>query len=214
MLIKHSVLSTQEIEQFKQYFEKYKHENYTNWTQKDGKPLDIRVIIQKNRPEWQIIERVAREVFPDVQEIWGGYQRQSFPHNIHTDERPKEKPYVYTIVISLDTQDKFKTIVWNEKFPDNKGFHKYLRINSNKKNRTKLTNISESEDLGHTKSPQDQDYICDYLTLDGVYTYEAGSCVVFDARKLHCSNDWTKHKEIPYRELLQIHCVTLNEYNY
>ena len=49
------------------------------------------------------------------------------------------------------------------------------------------------------------DYMCDYLTLDGIYTYKKGSGCLFDARQFHCTSNWPKYKKFKNRELLQIH---------
>ena len=56
-----------------------------------------------------------------------------------------------------------------------------------------------------TYDENQNDYMCDYLTLDGIYTYKAGNGCLFNARQMHCTNNWTKYKKFKYRELLQIH---------
>ncbi len=71
-----------------------------------------------------------------------------------------------------------------------------------------VTQRGETEDLEHTISPVQNIYIADYLTLDGVFTYKAGSCCLFDASQLHCTNNWRKYVQFSDRQLLQIHVLS------
>jgi hypothetical protein len=104
----------------------------------------------------------------------------------------------------LDTVPEFKTIVWKETAASNAKLHEYI-ANWGQHRTEKISDISQTEDLEHTYDENQNDYMCDYLTLDGIYTYKEGSGCLFDARQFHCTSNWPKYKKFKNRELLQIH---------
>jgi hypothetical protein len=162
-----------------------------------------------------IIKRIVGKYFKNINTIWGAYQRQNFAHQIHIDDYgAKEgiKGYIYTFIFSLNTEPRFKTIVWKEECFSNKQLHEYVE-QWGKEHRIlkKKSNISETHDLEHTYDTNQQEYMCDYLDLDGVYTYEAGSGVLFSAKQFHCTSNWPKYPDIPYRDLLQIHVASFDK---
>jgi hypothetical protein len=202
------ILTPDQVEQFKAYWtnnERYKYVNY----ELNGEVLDHRLKIREDSPEFRIIEDIARRDFKNITNLWAAYQRQTFAHQLHIDDYGRDKEGIcYTYVISMDTNPKFKTLVWQEQFQDNDAFRDYvMNWNDVFKTLPKLSNLSEVEDLDHT-CVNDGEYLVDYLTADGVYTYVAGDGVLFNGRQVHCTSNWKKYKEIPYRELLQIHVMS------
>jgi hypothetical protein len=209
MIICQNELSNLDIEKFKLYWNQNQDSVYTNWVQ-DNEILDRRLIIDDKSPEIEIVYKICSKYFSKIEKVWCAYQRQNFAHQIHIDDYGTDSEgFVYTFVFSLDTQPKFKTIVWKEKCFSNQKLHELVQLwGQDRTNLPKKTNISEIEDLEHTFDQNQNDYMCDYLELDGVYAYQAGSGVLFSAKQLHCTNNWTKYKDIHYRDLLQIHVIS------
>jgi hypothetical protein len=109
----------------------------------------------------------------------------------------------------MDTVPEFKAIIWKEKCWDNQQLHKFVeQWGKLKPIKKKTSNISELEDLEHTLDENQQSYMADYLTLDSIYTYQAGTACLFDATQLHCTSNWKKYNKFPYSELLQIHVTS------
>jgi len=202
-------LSQSQIQQFKTFWIDNQNRTYVNW-EINGQVLDRRLLISPKDALWSTVEKIVRSHIPNPKNIWCALQRQNFAHQIHIDDFGSDTPgYRYTFVFSLDTMPKFKTFVWKERCWDNSALHNFVsqwghtRLSTEKK-----SNISASQDLEHTYDENQNDYLCDYLELDGVYSYKAGDGVLFHADQLHCTSNWIKYPEIPHRDLLQIHVGT------
>jgi hypothetical protein len=116
---------------------------------------------------------------------------------------------MYTYIFALDTVPEFKTIVWKEIVKSNADIPNYLKLWNLKRHKLpKTSSISADQDLEHTYDENAQAYLCDYLNLDGIFEYQAGSGVLFNGRQLHCTSNWLKYKKFKSRELLQIHVVS------
>lgn len=213
MLILDNIISEEEIALFKQYFQTNFDKKYINW-QVGDEIIDHRLLIDKDSPEFKIVRRIVDNNFSDTVDVWSAYQRQTNPHSIHIDDYGRDHPglFRYTYILAMDTEPKFKAIIWKEKAWDNDALHTFVtQWGKTRKLRKKVSNISETEDLEHTYDENQESYMADYLTLDGIYSYKKGTGVVFDASKLHCTSNWKKYKEFPYRELLQIHVLCKEE---
>ena len=206
-----NTLSTEQIDLFKQYWDSNLDRRYVNWKIGD-EVLDHRMLVRPNPVLWKIITDIVSKDFSSTVEIWSALQSQRFAHHIHVDDYGVEKyPDVpmYTYIFALDTVPEFKTIVWKEVVKSNADMPNYLKLwNLKKQNTPKISNISQAQDLEHTYDDNAKDYLCDYLTLDGVFAYQAGSGVLFNGRQLHCTSNWLKYKKFNSRELLQIHVVS------
>ena len=111
----------------------------------------------------------------------------------------------------MDTNPDFKTLIWCEKFSSVDEWVSYIhQWGENRQLINKTSDISQLEALDHTFDANQNDYIVDYLTLDGVFTYTSGSGVLFDARQVHCTNNWRKFG-YTHRDLLTIHIVNETE---
>jgi hypothetical protein len=207
MIFLQDVISQDEIQAFKQYFHTHFEKKYTNWVQ-SGEVIDYRLTIDENSPEFDVIRRIVSANFSNPSHIWSAYQRQVLAHHIHIDDYKSDNKdaHRYTYILALDSVPEFKAIVWKQTCWDNTELHKFVsdwgKLRRFKK---KVSNISETQDLEHTFDVNQQDFMCDYLDLDGIYTYQIGTACLFQATQLHCTSNWTKYKKFPYRELLQIH---------
>jgi hypothetical protein len=216
MLTLDNIVSEEEIVLFKQYFQNNFDKKYINW-QVGDEIIDHRLPIDKNSLEFQIIRRIVANNFSDTVDIWSAYQRQTNPHGIHIDDYGSDHPslFRYTYILAMDTEPKFNAIIWKEKAWDNDKLHTFVAQWGKTKNlKKKVSNISETEDLEHTFDKNQESYMADYLTLDGIYSYKKGTGVVFDATQLHCTSNWKKYKEFRYRELLQIHVLCNKEQSF
>lgn len=205
------IISEQEIEIFKKYFQGHFDKKHVNWAFENNDVIDHRLLIDNNSPEFEIIQRISSMHFKNPVNVWAAYQRQTQPHLIHIDDYYSEQKDIfrYTYILAMDSISEFKTIIWKEKCWDNAALREYIeKWGKMKKFKKKISNISDTEDLEHTFSEEQQDYIADYLSLDGIYTYKTGTGCLFDATQLHCTSNWLKYKKFPYRELLQIHVAT------
>jgi len=209
MLLLDQIISDSEICAFKQYFQNHFDKKYVNWQNGDN-IIDHRLNIDKNSPEFKIIDRIVKNNFSNPVEVWSAYQRQTNPHSIHIDDYGSDsKLFRYTYILAMDTVPEFKAIIWKEKCWDNQQLHDFVvQWGKLKPIKKKTSNISEIEDLEHTLDENQQSYMADYLNLDGIYAYQAGTACLFDATQLHCTSNWKKYNKFPYRELLQIHVTS------
>lgn len=210
MTLLENIITEDEINVIRNFYEVNKERCYVNW-QEGNKIIDIRCMIDStNQLEFKIIENIVAKHFKNPIDIWAGYQRQSNPHNIHIDDYGiNEDKDVYTFIISFDTIPEFKTFVWKEQSPSNAEFHKYIaKWGEERNNLIKISNLSETEDLEHTKDINQDAYMCDYLELDDIYSYRKGCGILFNAKQFHCTSNWVKYNKWNFRELLQIHVST------
>jgi hypothetical protein len=211
MKILNNLLSEEQIDLFKQYWDDYPNQRYVNWKIGD-EVLDYRMLVKSNPVLWKIVTDIVSQDFSDTVEIWSALQSQRFAHNIHVDDYGVEKyPDIpmYTYIFALDTVPEFKTVVWKEIVKSNADIPNYLKLWNLKRHKLpKVSTISTEQDLEHTYDENAQAYLCDYLTLDGIFEYQAGSGVLFNGRQLHCTSNWLKYKKFNSRELLQIHVVS------
>jgi hypothetical protein len=74
----------------------------------------------------------------------------------------------------------------------------------------KKSNVSQQITLDHTpfNYKKENDYLVDYLELDGILKYKIGDYVLFDTNQLHCSSNFKVYEEYEYKDLVQIHIGT------
>jgi hypothetical protein len=200
-----NLITQEQIDNFKKFWDTKKDRVYVNFEADDG-VIDHRLQVEPNDEEFKIIESIVRQIHPTATDIWSALQRQNRAHNIHIDDYSMQTPHpTYTYVIALDTIPEFKTIVFKEKSGSNEKMVEEYFMPWDPDNQTRISNISETEDLEHTQDPHNGKYIADYLTLDDIFTYQAGSGVLFETIQLHCTSNWNKYPQYKMRELLQIH---------
>ena len=187
---------------FKNLWESNKSSSYINWEN-----VDQRFNVEQITSVSNILEPLIKKDFPTYISWWSALQEQSNPHNIHIDKDSKNPDNnISTYVIALDTVPEFKTIVWKE-ITDNSDEYGSIWTRLSKRTKKK-SNISEIEDLEHTTNFEGN-YMCDYLELDGIFTYKSGSACLFNGKQLHCTSNWRKYPQFGKRQLLQIHVYSL-----
>jgi hypothetical protein len=213
MQILENVLTDNDIVVLKQYWERNNHLTYKNAFPAADHPyrdnsefIDRRLLIVEHTEPWQILRNLVDKFFPDSPPIWANYQRQSICHQLHVDEYGKDRDQpTHTIVLALEDQPKFKTVVFKEMANDNSAMRDFLYTipyNTPRKN-----NSSKEHDLDHMDKlvyGRNHNY-CDWLTLDGVFAYKKGCGVLFDTNQLHSTSNWVKYPEFDHRDLVQIH---------
>jgi hypothetical protein len=209
MLLLNQVISEEEISAFKNYFQNNFDKKYVNW-QVDDQVIDHRLTIQETSPEFKIIRRIVLNNFKNPIKFWAAYQRQSIPHNIHVDDYERDSDlYRYTYILAMDSVPEFKAIIWKETCRTNNDLCAFVeQWGETRKFKKKVSNISETEDLEHTFDENQKSYMADYLTPDGIYSYQTGTACLFDASQLHCTSNWKKYNKFSHRELLQIHVLS------
>ena len=214
--IKHNIISPEEIALFREYYNKFSEQKYVNAESTDhafadqGPVIDHRLeILEKNSKQCHnIIRRVTHEFLPGCNRIWANYQRQSLPHSLHVDDYCKEFDVpTYTIIIALDTCPEFNVVIFEEEAKSNADLGDKVRqwATPGPDFSKKKSNISETEDVEHTKDPNHQLYYVDWLTHEGTVHYTAGTGAFFLASQIHCSGNWRKYNKFINKDLVQIH---------
>lgn len=215
MLLSEQLISNDEIKIFQKYFDSNEKKAHINYDQQSDTTLDARLLISSGSNEYEIIKRIIYGIAPDTTIMYCALQKQYFPHGLHIDVFDIPNPNTYTLVLALESVPQFKTIVFKDKFPDKVEYKKYLGELSIKIQDMEIkNNLRQDQDLEHTILINNKYFLCDYLTLDGIFEYSAGKGVVFNSRKLHCSSNWLKYPHLTQRNLLQIHFSTAKHYDF
>jgi hypothetical protein len=212
MIIINNAITDDQINLIRSYVSEHDDRKYVNWVE-NNKVIDNRWNLPLNNPNFSFIQKLVEQHFNNWTDMWSAYQIQTNPHNIHIDEYGKESwpsTKCWTYIFAFDTVPEFKTVIWKEQFRDGESFSKWVKhfwTTDDQKCAFKKS-ISQTQDLEHTYDINNQDYLADYLTLEGVFTYKKGSAVLFDGNKLHCTSNWKKYPKFFQRELLQIHVLS------
>jgi len=211
MIIVQDAITPAEAETVRHWAASHPKRQFLNWVEND-RVIDNRWELNLAHPELSFVTGLVQRYFTDWDKIWSAYQIQTNPHNIHIDEYGKDvwpEKRCWTFVIAFDTIPEFRTIIWQEQFRDGADLAHWIE-HTWAPGRSQMTrgDISTHQDLEHTYDHNNQDYLCDYLTLEGVFQYEKGTAVLFDGNKLHCTNNWRKYPQFDRRELLQVHVLS------
>jgi hypothetical protein len=200
-------LSEETLKAFKDHHEKYHKDPRVNDI--NLHEIDIRTRIFPHHDAWKYVKEICLRHFPKApdEEIYANYQRQSMPTFMHVDDygafREEE---TWTIIIPMHTDHRLSVVIFKKKFNDNKELQDFVR-NFPYENLTKCNNITKKIHLQHTpynwKKPED--YLADYLELDGVFHYNLGDYVLFDTSNLHVSSNFKIYPEYKHKDLVQIH---------
>jgi hypothetical protein len=200
-------ISEKTINVFRKHYEEYKDDKKVNDINSHG--IDIRTRIFPNMEAWEEIKKICVEHFPSVtdQEIYANYQRQSMPTFMHVDEygTNRSEP-TWTIIIPMHTDTRLSVVIFKEIFNSNEDLKNFIK-DFTYENSQKKSNISEKIPLQHTpfNYKKENDYLADYLDLDGVFYYKIGDYVLFDTNQLHVTNNFKIYPEYKYKDLIQIH---------
>lgn len=208
--------SPDDIRCFRDLWDQKRSEAYVNWIDDQHRLIDHRFTVVDTdspappyEPAASIIERVVRKHFADPISWWAALQRQTNPHGLHIDEynndkmTPEQGIRTYTFIVPLETQPLFKAIIFREISYDNAAM---IQEMFNKK--TKISDISQHEDLDHMPRLEQDLNIADFLELDGIFSYQEGSTVLFNAKQWHTTSNWRRHTQFTHRDLLQIHVAS------
>jgi hypothetical protein len=212
MQLLENALSDDDIAVLKNYWEKNNHLYYINAYTADDHAyreksdfIDRRLLIVEGTKAWNVVRKVVDTVLPG-EPIWANFQQQTICHELHVDEygKDRENP-TWTIILALEDQPKFKAVIFKEIFND--GFALSKAISELPYDQPPQTNVSETDDCDHMdKWVNGKNYNwCNWLTLDGVFTYRKGWGVLFDSNQAHTTSNWVKYPEFTYRQLVQIH---------
>lgn len=210
-----NILSQEDIDIFRDYWEKNNQHTYINAWTNAGHPhanrsdfIDRRLLILPNTRAGDVVKRVVDQIWPGENQIlWANFQQQSICHMLHVDEYGKDRTNpTWTIILALDTQPKWKAVIFQEQFNSGADLVDYI---SNKINYSlpPRNNSSDEHDLQHMDNWRNGINFnpCHWLEVDGVFTYCAGDGVLFDTNQAHTTNNWVKYPEFQYRQLVQIH---------
>lgn len=211
MILVQDAITAAEIETVRHWVSTHPKKQFLNWVENDRK-IDNRWELDLEHPDLGFVTDLVQRYFLDWNNIWSAYQIQINPHNIHIDEYGKDvwpEKQCWTFILAFDTIPEFRTIIWQEQFRDGADLAQWIE-HTWAPHRADMprTNVSACQDLEHTYDHNNQDYFCDYLTLEGVFQYDRGQAVLFDGHKLHCTNNWRKYPQFDHRELLQIHVLS------
>lgn len=212
MQILNNILSPSDISALKEYWDQNYSKAFVNGRPQGWHPLshladhvDRRLLIGGDTVAHTIIRKIVDQLFPAKQEpLWANYQRQVLPHTLHVDEygRNRKNP-TWTIVIALDNEPRHKTVLFKNQFNDGTQLREYL--NRQCTVAAKSNNISSHEDLDHLFDSGFGVNLADYLDVEIVNPYTAGTGILFDTNQAHCTSNWRKYRDIAYRDLIQIH---------
>lgn len=212
MQILNNILSLDDINTLKEYWDQNYSKAYVNGRPQGWHPLahladhvDRRLLIGGNSVAHRIVRKIVDNLFPGKQEpLWANYQRQVLPHTLHVDEygRNRKNP-TWTIVIALDNEPRHKTVLFKNQFNDGVQLRDYLNLQCTQQ--SKLNDISLHEDLNHLYDSGLGVNLADYLDVELVHSYTAGTGILFDTNQAHCTSNWRRYSDIEYRDLIQIH---------
>ena len=200
-------ISKNTIDVFRQHHQKYSADKSKNYVNQAG--IDIRTLIQEGTDAFDEVKKICLKHFPLVEnrEIYANYQRQSKPTFMHVDEFGADRTEkTWTIIIPMHTDDRLNVVLLKNYFNTNEDLKKFV-INFDYDNAVKKNNASTQVTIDHTphnyKNP-DQ-YLIDYMDLDGIFEYKLGDYVLFDTNQAHASSNFTTLKENEHKDLVQIH---------
>jgi hypothetical protein len=170
--------------------------------------LDSESLIQQQRvsvlkyPVANFVRNIVNQILPTPlkESVRIMFSRSFYPVGIHVDVQKNEKGHTLMIPLTFDT--RIKTIVWKETATGqqdlNSIFHRFQTdINSFQPQ----PKISDQLDLRNCWLGQPS--IVDFLELDGMAEWQAGSIFKFSRRQLHASNNYKEFAE--FKDYVLIH---------
>jgi len=129
------------------------------------------------------------------------FSRSVYPVGIHTDTNERDHQG-HTIMIPLTSDNRIKTVVWQETVIAQKGLNEiFQRFQNNIKSFTPQPKISNKFDLRNCWMGRPS--IVDFLQLDGMAEWRTGSIFKFERQQLHASNNYREFVE--FKDYVLIH---------
>jgi len=146
-----------------------------------------------------IVNRILPSPLKTITPIY--FSRSVYPVGIHTDTN--ETVYQgHTLMIPLTFDDRIKTLVWKETARGQPALNKiFHRFQQNPRSFVRQPKISNKFDLRNCWL--DQPSIVDFLELDGLAKWQAGSIFKFERQQLHASNNYRTF--VDFKDYILIH---------
>ena len=210
MQIFHNALSLTTIDIFRKHYESKKDDVSINLINAHG--IDTRTIMLPGSEAFAEVRKLCRKHFPGTEDeqIYANYQRQTNPTFMHVDEYGKDrKQKTWTIIIPMHTDERLGVVLFKESFNCNEDIKKMVETFPYDTS-VKKSDVSQQVPIDHTplNYKKENDYLADYLELDGIFKYKIGDYVLFDTNQLHCSSNFKVFKEYEHKDLVQIHIGT------
>lgn len=146
-----------------------------------------------------IVNRVLhRPLSPSISIM---FSRSVYPIGIHTDTNEKNRKG-HTIIIPLTSDERIKTLVWRETAITQAELNEiFQRFQTNIKSFRPQPRISRKLDLRNCwlGTPT----IVDFLELDGMASWRAGTIFKFERQQLHASNNYREF--VDFKDYVLIH---------
>ena len=170
--------------------------------------LDSESLVQQQRvsvlkyPVADFVRNVVNRILPtplkDSVPIM--FSRSFYPVGIHVDVHKNEKGHTLMIPLTFDT--RIKTIVWKETATGqqdlNSIFHRFQTDINSFQPQPKISDQLDLRNCWLGRPP-----IVDFLELDGMAEWQAGSIFKFSRRQLHASNNYKEFAE--FKDYILIH---------
>lgn len=131
------------------------------------------------------------------------FSRSMHPVGIHTDTNEQEHTG-HTIMIPLTFDNRIKTLAWKETAIGQSGLDKiFQRFQTDIDSFTRRSNISQELDLRNCWLGDPT--IVDFLELDGMAEWRAGSIFKFERKQLHASNNYKAF--VDFKDYVLIHNI-------
>ena len=170
--------------------------------------LDSESLIQQQRvsvlkyPVADFVRNIVNQILPTPlkDSVCIMFSRSFYPVGIHVDVQKNEKGH--TLMIPLTSDTRIKTIVWKETATGqqdlNSIFHRFQTDINSFQPQPKISDQLDLRNCWLGRPP-----IVDFLELDGIAEWQAGSIFKFDRRQLHASNNYTAFAE--FKDYVLIH---------
>jgi len=154
-------------------------------------------------PVADVVRNIVNRILPNPlkDSIPIMFSRSVYPVGIHTDTDERNHKG-HTIMIPLTSDDRIKTVVWQETAIAQKGLNEiFHRFQTNPKSFRPQPRISNRFDLRNCWLSQPS--IVDFLQLDGLAEWRTGSVFKFERQQLHASNNYREFVE--FKDYILIH---------
>ena len=200
-------ISLDTIDVFRKHHQKYSTEKSLN--QINPVEIDVRTLIDEESDAFAEIKKICQKHFPAVKnsEIYANYQRQSKPTFMHVDEFGTGRTEkTWTIIIPMHNDERLSVVLLKNYFDSNEDLKKFL-MEFDYENSMKKNDVSKQVPLCHTPNnwKKPDQYLADYMDLDGVFKYRIGDYVLFDTNQAHASSNFKIYPEYAHKDLVQIH---------
>jgi len=157
----------------------------------------------RSHPVADVIRNIVNRILPNSlkPDIRILFSRSVYPVGIHTDTSEQERTG-HTIMIPLTFDDRIKTLTWKETAIGEKELNSiFHQFQTNIRSFTRRSKISRELDLRNCWLSQPS--IVDFLELDGIAEWRAGSIFKFERKQLHASNNYKAF--VDFKDYVLIH---------